>query len=215
MKSSGLKVIRNDDYNKSLDLKGGNDKKQKDLIKFSLFIALFLFIFGIIFFAKNKIDTYKNLGEDLSFQKQKIMEERMIMERTLKEEREKLSALQLEYENKNKELDNKLESIKEKQIEFDNELKKVYELRDILKNQLVEIYNFNIDKIHGLTNDDEELSSSNKLTDDSDSTENPIHTSTIMGKDENNALNNMEDKILGVAYPDWFIKLDSLGEFRY
>ncbi|AID44192.1 hypothetical protein SFBM_0252 [Candidatus Arthromitus sp. SFB-mouse-Japan] len=215
MKSSGLKVIRNDDYDKFLDLKSGNGKKQKDLIKFGLFIALFLFMFGIIFFAKNRIDTYKNLGEDLNFQKQKIMEERMIMERTLKEERERLSALQLEYENKNKELDNKLESIKEKQIEFDNELKKVYELRDILKNQLVEIYNFNIDNIHGLTNDNEDLSSSNKLIDDSDNTENPIHTSTFMGKDDNDVLNDVGEKILGVAYPDWFIKFNSLGEFRY
>ena len=43
MKSSGLKVIRNDDYDKFLDLKSGNGKKQKDLIKFGLFIALFLY----------------------------------------------------------------------------------------------------------------------------------------------------------------------------
>jgi len=75
MKSSGLKVIRNDDYDKFLDLKSGNGKKQKDLIKFGLFIALFLFMFGIIFFAKNRIDTYKNFGEDLNFQKQKILED--------------------------------------------------------------------------------------------------------------------------------------------
>ena len=54
-----------------------------------------------------------------------------------------------------------------------------------------------------------------EIIDDSDNTENPIHTSTFIGKDDNDVLNDVGEKILGVAYPDWFIKFNSLGEFRY
>lgn len=210
MKNSELEVIRNYDYDKSVDLKRENVKK-KYLVGFCLFITVFLFIFGVVFFVKNKIDNYKNLGEDLNFQRQKIIEERMIMEKTLKEERDKLLSLQIEYEDKNRELDDKLKYVNEKQVEFDTELKKVYELRDILKNQLVQIYDFNIDRIYESTN---EIDGLDKFTDD-DNVENPIHTSTILGKDENEPTEYVEDRILGIAHPDWFIKFDSLGEFIY
>lgn len=210
MKNSELKVIKNYDYDNSVALKRESVKKRY-LVRFCLFITMFLFIFSVVFFVKNKIDNYKILGENLNFQKQKIIEERMIMEKTLKEERDKLLSLQMEYEGKNKELNDKLKYVNEKQLEFDTELEKVYELRDILKNQLIQIYDFNIDRIYKSTN---ELDGLNEFTDD-DNVENPIHTSTIVGKDKDESTEYVGDRILGIAHPDWFIKFNSLGEFIY
>lgn len=214
MRNNGLQIIRNDEFHES-KLENGGTIKKNVYLRFLIFVVILLTLFGGIFFIKHKVSNYKNLEENLNFQKQKIMEERIIMEKTLKEEQEKLSSLKLEYENKNAELENTLNSIKSKEEELNSELKKVYELKEILKNQLVEIYGLNIDKMYDSTNENEDLTdNSGKVVDTDDKSENPIHTGIILDE-EDKSLDDTKERILGVANADWFIKFDSLGEFHY
>lgn len=212
MKRNALEVIRNDNYGVQVD---GNSPKRKIYSpRFLVFIILSLMVFGGIFFIKDKVDRYKTMEENLSFQKQKILEERVLIEKTLKEEINNLEALKLEYNQKNSELLERLESIKVKEDELNREIERVSELKEILKDQLVTLYDMNMDKIYSSDNDKEGVKNSGVLSTD-DGTQEGLPQSMIIGEDQDSVVDEQREKILGVADADWFIKLDSLGEFTY
>lgn len=202
-----LRVIRNEDYG----LKDLGDTKKKGFYSRNLllFIILSLMIFGGIFFIKDKVDKYKDIEEDFYFQKQQILEERIVMEKTLKEERESINALKNEYEEKLKELNEKSSLVSTKEKELDLEIKKFSELNEVLKEGLVKLYDINIDNIYK-HKEDEGAKSDSLLTDDNGSSS----SAPILGK-EDEASPVSKEKILSVVDADWFIKFDSLGEFTY
>lgn len=212
MKKGVLQVIRNDNYGVQAD--GNSPKRKIYSVRFLIFVILSLMVFGGIFFIKDKVDKYKSMEENLSFQRQKIVEERVLIEKTLKQEMSNLEALKLEYNQKNLELSEKLEEIRIKEDALTKELSRVTELKDMLKDQLVALYDINMDKIYSSDDDKEGSKNSGAVTTDDNSQE-VAKQSMILGDGEEGSLTTQREKILGVANADWFIKLDSLGEFTY
>lgn len=216
MNNSGLQVIKNENFNVHSRINGEQSKKKKYLIRFTIFIILFLTIFGGIFFIKDKFENVKSFEENLNFQKQKLAEERLSMEKTFKEENDKLLKLQLEYEEKNKQLNETLNSLKVKEETLDSEILKVEELKELLKKQLVDIYGLNIDRQYDnkTVENDETKNSSSGLLEEENGNE-AIHTSIMAGEDKADDKVIDQEKMLSIANADWFIKFDSLGEFSY
>ena len=211
--SSILQVIRKDELDKKIEDKQQKFNKKSYLIGFSIFIALILLIFGGILFVKDKFKNVNELQANLDFQKQKFAEERLLMEKTFNEEKDKLLKLQSEYEQKNNEVNEILDSIKVKQENLDSEILKVEELKDFLKKQLVDVYSFNMNKFYD--NDEKSDVKSGLLEDEV--IEDSIHTNSIVGNLEYGEKDGAikQNRVLGIADADWFIKFSSLGEFSY
>lgn len=210
MESNGLQIIKNENFN-NLHPKINKEhfKKKKYLIRFTIFITLALFVFSGVFFIRDRFENMKSFEENLSFQKQKLIEERLSIEKR----GEELSKLKLEYEEKNKKLNESLNSIKVKERDLEAELNKARELSEIFKKQVVDMYGFNLDKKYeNNVNDDEVLNSDGSLVkNDEDS----LHTNGVGGVNENEDTLTKGERVLSVADADWFMKLDSLGEFSY
>ena len=138
------------------------------------------------------------------------------MEKTFKEENDKLLKLQLEYEEKNKQLNETLNSLKVKEETLDSEILKVEELKELLKKQLVDIYGLNIDRQYDnkTVENDETKNSSSGLLEEENGNE-AIHTSIMAGEDKEDDKVIDQEKMLSIANADWFIKFDSLGDFSY
>lgn len=214
MDNGVLKIIKNKDFdNTKLKMDNEHLKKKKYLLRFTIFITISLFLFGGIFFVKNKFENIRNFEENLSFQKQKLMEERVSIEKKLKEENENILKLKLEYDQKNKELNETLNSLKIKEETLDSQILRVRELNDLLKKQIIDMYGINIDKQYEdkIIEDSDLRDSNNNLVNDESQA---VHTSMIGGKDEENEIIN-KNRTLSIADADWFIKFDSLGEFHY
>ena len=211
--SSILQVIRKDELDKKIEDKQQKFNKKSYLIGFSIFIALILLIFGGILFVKDKFKNVNELQANLDFQKQKFAEERLLMEKTFNEEKDKLLKLQSEYEQKNNEVNEILDSIKVKQENLDSEILKVEELKDFLKKHLVDVYSFNMNKFYD--NDEKSDVKSGLLEDEV--IEDSIHTNSIVGNLEYGEKDGAikQNRVLGIADADWFIKFSSLGEFSY
>lgn len=214
MDNGVLKIIKNKDFdNTKLKIDNEHLKKKKYLLRFTIFITISLFLFGGIFFIKNKFENIRDIEKNLNFQKQKLIEERVSIEKKLKEENENILKLKLEYDQKNKELSETLNSLKIKEETLDSQILKVRELNDLLKKQIVDMYGISIDKQYEnkIIEDDNLSDSNNNLVND---TEQAVHTSMISGKDDENVIVD-KDRSLSIANADWFIKFDSLGEFHY
>lgn len=208
---NSLRVLRNENFNSRPKVNGGN--KKRSTVKFGIFIIVTVCIFSAMFIMKNKFDKVNNMQENLSFQKQKLMEERVSMENKLKEQNDKLLKLQSEYEEKNKQLTSTLDSIKVKEESLNSKIKKVDELRGILQKQLVDIYGLNMDKQYsGKDGEGVVNNSSSNIIDDKGN--DSIHMNVVSGKDKEES-KHINERMLSVADADWFIKLDSLGEFTY
>lgn len=215
MNNSGLQIIKNEEVD-SHSRKGiGDSGNKKYLRRFMLFIILFLTFVGGAFFIKDKIEEFKSSTENVNLQKQKLIEQRAIMEKTFKEERDNLLKLQVEFESKNNELNEKLNLIKSKEQELDFELKKIEELKELLKKQLTDIYDLNIDRQYGDESKLPAVSNNSSGAFKDDSGNESIHTSTIVGENPDTFKNYENERVLGLARADWFIKFNSLGEFTY
>ena len=214
MRGNELRIIKNTDVDKLNKLNTDDFGKKRHVIKFVMFIALLLSLFGGILFVKDKFQNIKSTREDLIFQKQKLVEDRLLMEKTFKEENDKLLKLKEEYEGKNKELTETLNSIKIKEETLNSELKKIEELKSLLTKHLVDLYGISMDKQYNDTSSNEDKQNSGVLEDDK--SDSAVHTGMILGdNNEKDEVIKDEEKILSVANPDWFIKFDSLGEFSY
>ena len=214
MNNSSLRVLKNDNSNPKLNRnEDGNDRK-KFLMRFGIFIILILSIFSAIFLVKGKFDNVNSIREDLNFQKQKLLDERLLMEKTFKEESEKLSKLQNEFEEKNKKVTDTLNFIKAKEETLNNEIEKVEELRSVLQKQLIDIYGLNMDKqYNGKDDNDGIVNNSNAIIDDKKNDE-LIHMN-MLGDEDKEKDQHINERKLSVANADWFIKFDSLGDFSY
>lgn len=193
MKNNGLQIVKNQNFNVRPKNSSAELKKKKYFIRFTLFITSLLLVFGCVFFVKDKVNNIREFQRGLDFQKQKLIEERVSVEK----KSEELTKLKSEYENKNKELNDNLNAIKEKEKHLDAELNKARQLSDIFKKQIVDMYGFDLDKKYDKKDEDS------------------LHTNGVVGgNDKEDAIANNE-KILSVADADWFMKMDSLGEFPY
>ncbi len=215
MNDSGLQIIKNEEVDSRAGRSLENSGNKKYFRRFMIFIILFLTFFGGAFFVKDKIQKFKASTENLDLQKQKLMEQRAIMEKTFKEERDNLLKLQIEFESKNKELDEKLNLIKAKEEGLDFELKKLEELKGLLKKQLIDIYDLNIDRQYSNDSKPPAVSSESSGAFKDDSGNESIHTSMIVGEKPNTPKIYENERVLGLARADWFIKFNSLGEFTY
>lgn len=219
MNNSGLQIIKNEKNNshirRNIEILGN----KKYLRMFTLFIIVFLTLFGGAFFIKGKLQKFKDLNENLNLQKQKLIEQRAIMEKTFKEEKDNLLKLQIEFQTKNKELNERLNLIKSKEESLNIEFKKVEDLKELLKKQLSDIYDLNLNREYDKEYDNNipnsPAASNNSNVLEKDGSNESIHTNVIV-EDESSEVDAYEnEKVLGIAHADWFVKLDSLGEFNY
>ena len=214
MRGNELRIIRNTDLDNLNRLNTDDFGKKKYVIKFTIFFVLLLSLFGGILFVKDKFQNIKSTREDLTFQKQKLVEDRLLMEKTFKEENDKLSKFKEEYEEKNKELMETLNSIKIKEETLNSEIKKIEELKSLLTKQLVDLYGISIDKQYNDTSSNDNKQSAGILEDDKG--DGSVHTNMTLGDNkEKDEVIKDEEKILSIANPDWFIKFDFLREFSY
>lgn len=214
MGNSGLQIIKN--QNSTIHKEGSvkDTNKKGHFIKFGIFILSILILFGGIFFVKDKFQNIKSTEENLNFQKQKIIEERIAMENAFKSESDKLLKLQLEYENKQRELTEAMNSVKIKEETLNSEILKVEELKNLLVKQLGDIYNLNINRAYG-ENENSVDKNLNGAGYDDDGVVSSMQKGIVSGISDSENLQNQNEKILSIANADWFIKFDSLGEFNY
>ncbi len=213
MNNSGLQIVKNENNNSHQRRSIENSGSKKYLRMFTLFIIVFLTLFGGIFFIKGRIQKFKDLNDNLNLQKQKLIEQRAIMEKTFKEEKDNLLKLKIEFETKNNELNERLNTVKIKEDNLDKEFKKVKDLKELLKKQLSDIYDLNIDREYDSNSSNPSTNNSTISKDDGDNES--IHTNMIVEDESSKVQAYDNEKVLGIARADWFIKLDSLGEFNY
>ena len=214
MNKSSLRVVKYRNLNPNVNQNVEYNNKKKFAKRFTIFIILLVSIFSGVFIIKDKFNNVNKIKEDLSFQKQKLMEERLLMEKTFKEENGKLLKLQSEYDEKSKKLTDTLNSIKVKEELLSNEIEKVEELRGVLQKQLIDIYGLNMDKQYsGKKEGDGVINNSNNIIDDENKNE-LIHMTMMGDKDKENK-EIINERKLSIANADWFIKFDSLGDFNY
>lgn len=214
MDNGGLQIIKNHDF--VIHKEGGiKDKSKKThFIRFGIFVLIILSLFGGIFFVKDKFQSIKGTEDNLNLQRQKLIEERLAMENAFKSESDKLLKLQLEYENKNKELTDTLDSLKVKEETLNSELLKVEELKGLLVKQLVDIYDLNISREYSSDENQIDSSLDGGVSED-DGIVSSMQSSIMGGISDSENVQSESERILSIANADWFIKLDSLGDFNH
>ena len=214
MDNGGLQIIKNHDF--VIHKEGGikYTGKKTYFMRFGVFILIILSLFAGIFFVKDKFQSIESTKDNLNLQRQKLIEERLAVENAFKSESDKLSRLQLEYENKNKELTDMLDSLKTKEETLNSELLKVEELKGLLVKQLVDIYDLNISREY--SSDENQIDSSlNSGSSDDNGIVSSTQSGIVGGISDSENVQGEVERILSIANADWFIKLDSLGEFDY